>query len=171
MNEALLDQGGMEPALFDAVIRPYRSLSRRGFGVLMTAVVVVATAVCLGFAALGLWLVLPFFGGEVLFVYWAFRTSYRDRRAYEAVRLTVKALSVEQAKPSGRKQRFSFQPPHWLQVDLHHFPDGSNRLVIRSHGRAMTIGQFLPADEKAGFADALRAALARLGPGPGGVSR
>ena len=92
MNEALLDQGGMEPALFDAVIRPYRSLSRRGCGVLMTAVVVVATAICLGFAALGLWLVLPFFGGEVLFVYWAFRTSYRDRCAYEAVRLTVKAL-------------------------------------------------------------------------------
>lgn len=164
MNEALLDQNRSEPALFDVVIRPYRSLSRRGFSLLMTAVAGIALALGLWFAALGLWPVLPFFGLEVLLVYWAFRTSYRDKRAYEAVRLTAQALSVEQAKASGRKTRVLFEPPHWLQVDLQHHRDGSNKLVIRSHGRAMTIGNFLPPNEKVGFADALRTALGRLGP-------
>ena len=148
--------------MFDVVIRPYRSLSRRGFNMLMAAVASVAFFASLSFLALGLWPVLPFLGGEVLLVYWAFRSNYLDRRAYETVRLTSRALSIEQAGPAGRKTRVLFQPPHWLRVDLQRHRDGSQTLVIGSHGRSMTIAQFLSPNEKASFADALSAALDRL---------
>lgn len=154
---------GPEAALFDVVIRPYRSLSRRGFRILMTAVAGVAFVASLLFLTAGLWPVLPFFGGEVLLVYWAFRSNYRDLRATESVRLTTRALSIERTSPAGRRRRFMFAPPHWLQVDLQRHTDGSNKLVIRSHGRAMTIAQFLSPREKVSFAEALRAALGRLG--------
>ncbi len=167
MTDPSRDEGAAEQALFDVVITPYRSLSRRGFTWLMAAVAAVAALASLWFAVLGLWPVLPFFGCEVLLVYLAFRTNYRDARAYEAVRLTTAELSIEQAKPSGRKKRFQFRPPHWLRVDLQRYPDGSNSLVIRSHGRSMTIGHFLSPQEKAGFAEALRSALGRLGPQAG----
>ncbi len=155
---------GPEAALFDVVIRPYRSLSRRGFKYLMTAVAGVAFVASLLSLAAGLWPVLPFFGGEVLLIYWAFRSNYRDLRASESVRLTTRALRIERTNPAGRKRRFMFAPPHWLQVDLQRHPDGSNKLVIRSHGRTMTIAQFLSPREKVGFAEALRAAIGRLGP-------
>src|SRR5947199_256851 len=48
-----------EPVLFDAVLTPYRSLSPRGFAILMGAAGLIGFAFGAGFIALGAW---PIFG-------------------------------------------------------------------------------------------------------------
>jgi uncharacterized membrane protein len=53
---------------------------------------------------------------------------------------------------------FALQP-HWLRVDL---DAEQSRLCLTSRGRSLVIAGFLPPDERAEVADALRAALARL---------
>ncbi|MGE0254830.1 MAG: DUF2244 domain-containing protein [Alphaproteobacteria bacterium] len=154
--------------LFDAVLTPHRSLAPKGFLALMAVLAIGAAAVGLLFASRGAWPVLPFLGGEVLLVWIAFRINYRRAREYETVRLTHEALDVEQVDPRGRRRRHRFAPPHWLRVALEPLPGRASRLYVASHGRALTIGRFLPPDEKASFAAALGDAIRRLGrPGAG----
>ncbi|MBM3561528.1 MAG: DUF2244 domain-containing protein [Alphaproteobacteria bacterium] len=152
----------VEP-LFDAVLTPHRSLAPKGFLALMAVLAAGAAAIGLLFASRGAWPVLSFLGGEVLLVWIAFRVNYRRARAYETVRLTAEALEVEQVDPRGHRRRHRFAPPHWLRVALEPLPGRASRLYVASHGRALTIGRFLPPAEKASLAEALGDALRRLG--------
>ncbi len=114
------------------------------------------------FAMLGAWPVLPFFGAEILLVFFAFRLNNRDARTFERLQLTQDALTVEQVRPSGRRYRHSFRPPHWLRVDLTQRPGRSDDLILSSHGKSLVIGRFLSADERRDIAASLRNALKRL---------
>jgi uncharacterized membrane protein len=152
--------------MFDAVLYPHRSLSPRGFALLMAAVAGAAALVGLWFASRGAWPVLPFFGCEILLIWLAFRLNNRDARSFETVRLTARALTVEQVKPSGRRLATEFAPPHWLRVELDSRPGGTSELRLASHGRSLVIGRFLTADERRELAGELRAALRRLAGAP-----
>lgn len=150
------------PALFDAVLYPHRSLSPRGFICLMASLAGAAMLIGLWFASKGAWPVLPFFGGEILLIWLAFRVNSRDARTFETVHLTPQALTVEQVKPSGEHFAHRFAPPHWLRIELDPHPHGGSELRLASHGRSLVIGRFLTTDERREFAEALRAALGRL---------
>lgn len=152
--------------VFDAVLTPHRSLAPKGFLALMAVLATGAAGVGLLFASRGAWPVLPFLGGEVLLVWLAFRVNYRRAREYERIRLTEAALEVDQVDPRGRRRHHSFAPPHWLRVALEPLPGRASRLTVASHGRALAIGRFLAPEEKASFAQALSAAIGRLGSHP-----
>lgn len=149
-------------ALFDAIIYPHRSLGPHGLAILMAAVAGVGAIVGLCFAINGAWPVLPFFGGEMLLIWFAFRLNNRDARAFETVQLTPHALTVEQVKPSGRRFEHRFAPPHWLQVELDPKPGGNSQLRLTSHGRSLEIGRFLTPVERVELARELRDALRLL---------
>lgn len=152
--------------LFDAVLYPHRSLGGRGFAILMAAAAAAVMLVGFWFATQGAWPVLPFFGCEILLIWWAFRANNRDARAFETVRLTPQALTVEQVKPSGKRLAHHFAPPHWLRVELDLHPGGGNELRLASHGRSLVIGRFLTPGERHELAGELRAALGRLAATP-----
>jgi uncharacterized membrane protein len=153
-------------ALFDAVLHPHRSLSPRGVRYVILGLAASLTLVALYFAALGAWPVLPFFGFEILLIWWAFRTNARDGQAFERVCLTAEELVVARVRPSGDEQRHRFAPPNWLTVELLPAPGGDNEIFLRSHGRTLKVGGFLTPEERADFADALRQALRRLQSAP-----
>lgn len=153
---------GTVPAdyLFDAVLRPNRSLHGRDFRRLMLIVSLVAVGVGTAFLAVGAWPVVGFFGLDVLLVYAAFKASYRTGRVVETVQLTRDRLTVRRIRPDGSPGgEWQFQPA-WLQVRLERTGDDSNRLLLSSHGRSISIGAFLAPHERVEIADALRAALA-----------
>lgn len=147
--------------LFDAVLSPHRSLSPRGFVVLMAAVCAVSFAAGLGFFLAGAWPVVGFLGLDVALVYLAFRINYRRARMFETVRLTHDDLVVERVSPWGQRSTWRFQP-YWLQVSIDEPPEHDSPLTLRSHGRSLSIGHFLTADERADLARTLRRALRRL---------
>ena len=153
-------------ALFGAVLKPRRSLSRCGFRVMMAGVFAFGLIVGTSFLIRGVWPVLPYFGLEIVLLYYAFRINYRSARAFEAVQLTPEALIVERVKPSGRTDRFRFQPPHWLRVTIEHRRGGDNCLRLSSHGRSITLGACLTPRDRLAFAADLRTALARLTASP-----
>lgn len=148
--------------LLDIVLYPHRSLSPRGFAILMAGIIGAMMLVATYFTVLGAWLVLPFFGIEIGLIYFAFRLNSRDARNFETVRLTEDSLTVEQVRPSGRRRQHRFQPPHWLRVNLAQMPDGNNKLILASHGKSLVIGHFLSADERREVANNLHTALKRL---------
>lgn len=143
---------------YRAVLTPHRSLSPRGFLILMSAFGAVSFATGLVFASVGAWPVLGFFGLDVAIVYIAFRLNFRSGRLYETVEVLPETLRVERVHPSGKSETYEFQS-YWARVLLATGADGRSTLRVASHGRETTFGAFLTDDERAELAGELRAAL------------
>ena len=146
--------------LFDARLRPHRSLSPAGFRVLMAALAAAFLGVGAVFFAAGAWPVIGFCGLELALVYLFFQLNFRDLRRYETIRLTDTALEVRRVAPDGSAELVSFQP-YWLKVTVENSPGRSSRLVLSSHGRALDVGAFLAPEEREDLARALADALGR----------
>jgi uncharacterized membrane protein len=145
-------------ARFDAVLYPNRSLGRLGFYALMTAIVLASAALGAAFVYAGAWPVSGFLGLDVLLLYLAFRWNYRAGRCAEFIRLDGDGLCVRRVGPDGRTQAWRLEP-HWVRVTMDDPPRHDSQLVLSSHGRALAIGAFLTAEERAEVAKALCAAL------------
>ena len=155
-----------EAELFSARLTPHGSLNRTGFLVVMAFVSVVSFAAGLAFLLMGAWPVVGFFGLDVLAIYWAFRVSFRRAKASEEIRLTPSELHVRRISHRGHVFEFTFNPL-WVRLDrITHAEFGIERLYLVSKGRRIAIGNFLGAEEKESFSNALMAALqaARRGP-------
>ena len=147
-----------QAVLFDAVLTPHRSLSPRGFVILMVAICVVSFSAGVGFYLAGAWPVVGFLGLDVLLIYLAFKINYRQGRTYETLHLTRERLLIHRVDHWGDSTEWSFQPT-WLQVLIDDPPRRDSQLVVRSHGESLAIGAFLTVDERLDLAKALRAAL------------
>lgn len=156
MDDATDSPGSPDDAALDVTLRPYRSLSPRGFLILMAVLVTASVATGVAFFLIGAWPVPGFLGLDVALVYVAFRANYRRARAWERVRLTPEALTVERGAPGRETKRWVFQP-YWLRVE-----SDERHLTIASHGRSFELGAFLSDVERLRFAAALHAALARI---------
>jgi len=149
------------PVLLDAILHPYRSLSRRGFAILMTAVALVGFTGGVAFVYLGAWPIAGFGIVELGLFYVMFRLSYRSAKLFERVRLTRHELTIERHEANGKIRQWQFQT-YWLRVAMDDPPASNSQLTLSSHGRQLVIGSFLTADERADFARVLKTALADL---------
>jgi uncharacterized membrane protein len=155
-----------EPTIFSAVLTPHRSLSRKGFLILMTVLGLISFATGTVFLLAGAWPVFGFCGLDVLLIYGAFRLSYRRANAYEQVTVTPSELTVRQVSHRGRISEWTLNPL-WVKLDrVVHAEFGIERLFLVSHGRRLAIAGFLGPQEKESFALALSAALGEAKRGP-----
>jgi uncharacterized membrane protein len=144
---------------FSAVLTPYRSLSRRGFVMMMAAVSAVCFTAGLVFAMAGAWPIFGFFVLDVLLIYSAFKLNYRAARAYETISISGDQLTVTKVHASGRSNSWTFNP-YWARVKLTAQTGRASQLLLSSHGRRLVLGSFLSEDERQDFAAALSSALA-----------
>jgi len=155
-----------EAAVFATVLRPYRSLSPTGFGLLMLALLACSFTVSLAFWLMGAWPIVGFCGLDIALVQLAFRLNYRAARAAEEIHLTRDRLSVRQIRPNGRAVETDFNP-YWARLEIDRHPEiGVTRLRIASHGNRLVVGSFLGPWEREKFADAFSAALAKVRAAP-----
>lgn len=141
------------------VLHPHRSLSARGFAILMGALCLVSFCAGMVFVLLGAWPVMGFFGLDVAIIYWAFRVNYRDGRVYETVDVTPDVLTVTRFGPDGEKEAIALNP-YWARVALStDRPDGRTSLRIIAEGKELLIGSFLTDDERREFCGALAGAI------------
>ena len=154
-----------EAAVFRAVLYPHRSLSPRGFLILMSVIGAISFTAGLVFWWMGAWPVFGFFGLDVLLVYLAFRANYRTARAFEWIELDRKSLKLTRCDPKGRKVSFGFNP-YWVRVLLSEDRNGQANLALTSHGKTIEFGRFLNDEERREFASILqdRLAIARAMP-------
>ncbi|MDA5194663.1 DUF2244 domain-containing protein [Govanella unica] len=146
---------------FSATLHPHRSLSRRGFKVLMCCLGLLSCLVGFVFISIGAWPVFGFFGLDVLGVYWAFQLSYRASTSLETIRLTDDNLTVGRLSPKGKYEEWQFQP-YWVRVQIAEPRPYEVRVTLTSHGRNLEIGRFLSPAERLEVAEALNKALGRL---------
>jgi uncharacterized membrane protein len=144
---------------FEMRLVPYRSLSRRGFHLLLGALGGLSLTVGTIFWLAGAWPVIGFMGIDVLLLWAALRVSYARAKAYEQVRLTGESLIVERVAPNGAMRRWNL-PPTWLQVELAEPVRHDSPVRLRTHGKALEMGLLLAPEPRRQFAHSLRQALA-----------
>lgn len=147
----------MDRPVFEAIIHPYRSLGPQGFRLLFGVVIAANVAAATIMLWLGGWPVLGFLGLDILAVYVAFRLSYAQTRAFERVTIDREALVVERVDRKGARVEWRF-PSYWVSV-WYEGDEEQSTVTLRSHGRSLEIGAFLPPVERQPFAEALREAL------------
>lgn len=152
------DNGLAGPLLFDAVLRPHRSLPPLGFAILIGGMAAIMLTLGIAFLARGAWPVFGFCGLEILLVYWAFKASYRSGRLFETLQMNRETLRVRRVPPRGRGRSWDFQP-YWLTIHMDDPPEHDSQLELTSHGRRLVIGAFLTPEERLEVAEALRAAI------------
>ena len=149
-----------EQPVFSAVIRPHRSLSLRGFRILMVLVCLVSVVASLPFLIMGFWPVAGFFGLDFLGLYIAFRVSYRQGEAFELVELTPIRLLFRKVSPRGDVQDWQFNPL-WTRLDREIDDEyGMQELSLTSRNEHVVIARDLSPPERETLAEALSRALA-----------
>lgn len=137
------------------VVEPNRSMSWQTLVSLYLLMVFVSLVIGLAYFHIGLTLVLPFCGLEMLALGAAlYVTSWRGS-IREVITVDADSVAVETGRDKPVK-RYEFQR-NWTQVVLEH-PQVSwhpSRLLIRSRGRQVEIGRFLNEEERRGLAEAL----------------
>ena len=136
---------------------PHRSLGPNGYRVLLGAVIAVNVIGAVVFAIAGAWPVSGFMGLDVLALYLAFRFSYAQARAFERISISPTSFTVERCDARGRSSMVSL-PSYWARVNFDG-DDTGGEITVRSHGKAIAVGEHLPGPERHVFADTLKQAL------------
>jgi uncharacterized membrane protein len=146
--------------VFEALIVPHRSLTRRGMCYVIGGLAVVTCGVALRFWLWGAWPVVAFSFFEVPLLIVLLAVNQRRARASELIMLDSTQLTVIRTDPAGRRKREAL-PAAWLRVNLDD-TRGVARLILSSHGRSCEVGAFLHEPDKMSLFCALSAALYRV---------
>jgi uncharacterized membrane protein len=155
-----MDATALANPVFRAKLTPHRSLSQRGFLVVIGLLGLVSFVAGLVFLAIGAWPVFGFFGLDVALVAVAFKVNYREGRAFETIEITERELRLTRTSHTGRSEVSTFNP-YWVRLALNETPDGRNALAFVMHGRATPFARFLTNDERIDLKHAIETELAR----------
>ncbi len=154
------------PLYMDAEIKPNRSLSERGFIVLITSITAVNAASGLMFLRLGADLVPVFLGLDVLAIAVAFLVSYKSGRLVERVRVSAADVVITHETPKASRVVWA-SPTAFTRVTTER--DEENRvmaLTLGLSGRHTAVAAALSPRERSEFARALETAIWRARRGP-----
>ncbi len=145
------------PAVFEAAIFPYRSLTRTGVIALLAIVSGLMGLMVLRFLLLGAWPVALFSLVEVPLLFLLLWLNMRQQRAGEMIILTEREVSITTIDPRGRRS-IARMPVAWLHVDQ--VTEGeTSRLFLRANGVSREIGGFLHTAERDSLFRSLRDAV------------
>lgn len=166
MTENARPQDAADADVFVAEITPHRSLSPRGFAILICGFGMLSAVISLPFYLLGAWPVVGFLGLDVLLLWLAFRASFAQAKAYERVALTYLQLTIRKVTHRGAVREWRFNPL-WVRLESETDDDfGMTRLAVRERHASLDVGHALSPQERAEFAHAFGAALAAAKAGP-----
>ncbi len=146
--------------MFEAVIVPHRSLSRRGLRLLLAGIALLCAINAAVSIRIGAWPVGGFTGVELLLAAVLFRLNATAARASEMLLLTPEALRIVRSDPKGRRQERVLSPG-WLTVQMEERPGRVPALWLGSGGVREEVGRSLGEAEKRDLARALAEALHR----------
>lgn len=144
----------------DAEIRPNRSLSERGFIVLITVVTLANCASAAVFVKLGATFVPIFLAVDLLAVIVAFLVSFQAARRVERVQVTSRDVRVVQETPKWSRVVWE-SPTAFTRVQVEKDDGRTVGLKLALSGREVPVAAALSPRERAEFAKALERAIWR----------
>ena len=142
------------------VLRPNQSLTWREAKLFFGVALAVLLAIAVSFASMGFWPILPFAGAELTLLGAALYWCQCRGQYVEVISLKGDRIAVEKGRRTPQ-ERWVFELA-WVQVRLQRarLAGHPSRLVLRSHGREVSVGDFLVEEERRRVARELRVALA-----------
>lgn len=149
----------MDDVIFmDAEIRPHRSLSQRGFIILICIVTALNCASAAVFVAMGAYFVPVFLGADVLAVVVAFLASFAAGRQVERVRVTDRSVRVTRETPKMTTLVWE-SPTVFTRVSVLTEDNQAIDLRLALSGKEAAVARSLSPSERAQFAQALEGAI------------
>ena len=149
-----------EPAFFEAVIVPHRSLSPCGLRLLVGAICALSVCTTVVFWWLGAWPIACFNGVEITTALLLLRHNARAVRANEVILLSETMLRIIRTDRNGGRTEQAV-PPAWLRMELQERPGRVPGLYLMTHGTRIEVARALGEPEKLSLARALEDALHR----------
>ncbi len=125
----------------------------------MAALATIPLLVAVGFTLVGMWMVLPFFGLELLALGYAFYYVNCHAGDYESIRIENGSLIVERRNRNDISR--DIFKTYWVQVVMQNQAPRELRLYLRSHGKELEIGLYMTSKQRAELGAQLRK---RVGP-------
>ena len=144
----------------DAEIRPNRSLSERGFIILITVVTIANCASAAVFLAVGATFVPFFLGVDLIAVVVAFVVSFRAARRIERVQVSASEIRVTHETPKWTRLVWE-SPTLFTRLRIEKEDDRTVTLKLALSGREAEVAAALSPRERADFARALDRAIWR----------
>jgi uncharacterized membrane protein len=148
----------VRPLYMDAVITPNRSLSERGFVVLISVVTLANVASAAVFLAMGATLVPIFLGLDLLAVFVAFLVSFQAVKTIERVQVSAREVRVVRETPREAVVIWE-SPTAFTRVWVEREADRAVELKLALSGREVPVAAALSPKERAEFAQALERAI------------
>ncbi|MEN8259832.1 MAG: DUF2244 domain-containing protein [Pseudomonadota bacterium] len=140
-------------------IKPNASLTARQAALAFFGISLISLTIAISFAVLGLWMVLPFSGAELILLGYCLWHTMRQCSAREVITITDKQVRIE--KGAERLQLDGEFHCGWARIDLEksNIKGHPSRLAIRSHGKEIEVGNFLVESEREYLAKELQKSL------------
>ena len=146
------------PLYMDAVITPNRSLTQRGFIVLISIITVANCASAAVFIVMGASLVPVFLGLDLAAVVVAFLVSFRAARRVERVQVSAREVVITHETPRWSKVVWE-SPTAFTRVAVDEDDDRVTGVRLSLSGRETPVAAALSPGERADFARALENAI------------
>ncbi|MDE2487762.1 MAG: DUF2244 domain-containing protein [Alphaproteobacteria bacterium] len=146
------------PFYMDAEIRANRSLSERGFIILISVVTLANCASAAVFVAMGATFVPIFLGIDLLAVFLAFMASFRAGKRVERVQVTARDIRVTRESPRASQLVWE-SPTAFTRVRVEKDDGRTVGLKLALSGREVAVAAALSPRERAEFAQALERAI------------
>lgn len=146
------------PLYMDAVITPNRSLSPRGFIVLISVITLLNCLSAAVFISMGAHWVPVFLGLDVVAIAAAFLASFQAAKQVERVRVSARAIQVTHETPKHSRVIWE-SPTAFTRIALETEDDRAVELRLALSGRELAVACALSPAERADFAVALERAI------------
>lgn len=143
----------------DAALQPRRSLSKRGFALLVIVFGSFNLALAAMFKLAGAPFVPMFLGLDALGLILAFHLSYRAARQVERVRVTADHVTVSRETPRSRRTIWT-SATAFTRVEVDDPHEHEAKVRLSSKGEGLTLAAALSPTERVAFGRELAAAIA-----------
>ena len=116
-HDPRFEAGQIDPPMFQATVKPHRSLSARGMFIVIGLMMLGSLIVTSLMYMLGAWPVIGFNGADIMLAVFLLWLNVRAARAVETISLGTKSLDITRTDIHGHKTSFSL-PPYWLNIVL-----------------------------------------------------
>ncbi len=149
-----------ETPFFQAIVRPHRSLSRKGVIIVNCFMLLGSLTVTSLMVTLSAWPVIGFNGADIILAIFLISLHMRSARAVEIISLHNDTLEITRTDFRGRQEQISLAP-YWLNIVLQERSGTVPKLLLASRGASTEIARQLGEAQKRDLAAALTNALHR----------
>lgn len=145
---------------YSIISKPNSCLTSQAKVKLFLLLAMVPLLVGSGFTLLGMWMVFPFVGLELLGLGYAL--YYIDCHAGDFESISIAGDKLIIVKHNNKQTRQFELNTYWAKLVLSHVPNGNLRLYLRSKGKDLEIGNFMNVEQRFALAEQLKTRISSI---------